>query len=219
MSAFAVAGLVMAFAAVFGAVIYWSHQIQKKRREALQQLATEMRWSFSSEGDDSLLMSMSGFHLFSIGSSRRLTNLMRGSMKDRKATLFDYRYTTGGGKHRHTSHFTVLCLNAGGRPLPRFAIRPEELWHKIGSALGYKDIDFERYPEFSKKYLLRGDDEFQIRDLFRDSVIRFFEQNPGLSAEGNAESLILHRQKGQLKPEDIRGFIELGSRLLLLLRP
>jgi hypothetical protein len=214
MNTFSVAGLAMGAAAIFGAGIYWSYRVQQKRREAIERLAAEMRWSFSPEGDDSLLSTLSGFHLFSQGQSQRLRNLMRGSMKDSKAEVFDYEYATGGGKHRHVHHFTVLHASVAGSPLPRFSLRPEHAFDKIGDRIGYKDIDFESFPEFSKRYFLRGTDEMGIRDLFGARLIQFFETNPGLCMEGESGTLILHRSRGHLKPEEIRGFVEKASQLL-----
>jgi hypothetical protein len=218
MSPFIVAGLIMALAAIFGGIAYWSYQARKKRREALAEVALEMRWTFLSDGDDSLLSSLGGFHLFSMGHSKRFSNVLRGSTEHGGAAIFDYQYTTGGGKNRHTHHYTVLSLSPGGRPLPRFALRPEHVWHKIGAALGYKDIDFENFPEFSKRYLLRGDDEMGIRDLFGARLISFFEKNPGLCLEGEAGSLILYRDGKRLKPEEIRPFVQKGVELSSLLR-
>jgi len=219
MKNFAVAGLVMGAAAIFGAGIYWSHRLQQKRREAMEQLAALMRWSFSAEGDDSLLTSLSAFHLFSQGHSKRLKNLIRGTVKDSKAAVFDYEYTTGGGKNRHTHHFTVLQVNLAGSPLPNFSLRPEHAFDKIGDKIGYKDIDFESFPEFSKGYFLRGKDEMDVRRLFGARLISFFETNPKLCMEGDGGTLIVHRSKGRLKPEEIRPFVEMGMRAVSIMRP
>ena len=219
MSPFIIAGLIMAGAAVFGGIAYASYQAGKKRREALASLALDLHWTFMPDGDDSLRSSLGGFHLFSMGHSKRISNVLRGSMEHGGAAVFDYQYTTGGGKHRHTHHFTVLSLSVGGRPLPRFALRPENVFHKIGAVLGYKDIDFESFPEFSKRYLLRGEDEMAIRSLFGARLIAFFEQHLGLCMEGEAGNLILYRDGKRLKPEEIRPFIEMGSKVLRLVNP
>jgi hypothetical protein len=218
MNTFAMAGLIMGAAALAGGIAYWSRQAQKKRREALEQLAVEMRWSFSSEGDDSLLSSLRGFHLFSKGHSKRLKNLLRGQVRDTSAAVFDYQYTTGGGKNRHASYHTVLCLTLGGRPLPRFSLRPERVFDKIGDIVGYRDIDFESHPAFSKKYFLRGDDEMAIRNLFGAGLISLLEQESGLCMEGEADRILIYRQRGRLKPEEIRPFLQIGERILPLLR-
>jgi hypothetical protein len=218
MNPFIVAGLIMALAAVFGGIAYLSYQARKKRREALAALAIEMRWSFSPEGDDTLRSIMSGFRLFAHGHSKRFTNLMRGSGDNVNTALFDYAYTIGGGKEKHTYRQTVLSLNLGGRPLPRFCLRPERVWDKVETFFGHKDISFDTHPDFSKKYSLRGDDEYQIQKLFSDRLIAFVEKEPGISMEGEGSTLLLYRDRKQLKPEDIRPFLEMGLTVLPLLR-
>jgi hypothetical protein len=219
MNPFNVAALAMGAAAIFGGAIYVRHQVVKKRREALAALALEMRWTFTPGRDDSLLSSLGqGFHLFSLGHSKQVSNVLSGSTGRGRAYLFDYQYSTGEGKNRHTSFHTVLCLGFAGKPLPRFSLRPENILHKIGAAFGYKDINFETAPEFSKRYLLRGDDEMAIRDLFSADVIRFFERETRLCMEGSGANLLLYPARGQLKLEHVRAFVENGERILGLLK-
>lgn len=218
MNTFQLVLVILAAAALAGGMFFWRRRLQEKRHEALQQLAGELRWSFSPERDDSLLAGMSGFRLYAHGRSKRITNIMRGSGDNVGTALFDYAYTVGGGKERHTFRQTVLSLKVGGRPLPRFCLRPEHVWDKMEAFFGHKDIEFETHPNFSKKYSLRGDDEYQIRNFFGERMIAFIESVPGVSMEADGGTLILYRHRKLLKPEEIRAFIEMGSRLSALLR-
>lgn len=219
MERFAVVGLALGAAAVFGGVIYMNHRVQRKRREGLEQAANEMRWSFSPERDEATLASLSELNLFSQGHSKRVTNVMRGKTSHGSAAIFDYTFTVGGGKNQHTESQTVLWLALPGGSLPRFALRPEQVWHKLGSRLGYQDIDFDRHPEFSKRYLLRGEDEPAVRKLFSDRTIMFFEGESGICVEGGGGTLIVYRSRKRVKPEEIRAFLETGARVASLLRP
>jgi len=217
MNTFQLALVILAAAAIWGGIFYWKRRVQQKRREALEPVASELRWSFSPDGGDTLRTSMGGFRLCAHGRSKRFTNLMRGSGENAGTALFDYAYTIGGGKERHTYRQTVLSLNVGGRPLPRFCLRPEHVWDKVEAFFGHKDIAFDTHPDFSKRYSLRGDDEYQIRNFFSDRLISFIEKEPGITMEGDGSTLILYRHRKLLKPEQIRAFIEMGSRLLSLL--
>jgi hypothetical protein len=219
MNPFEIAAFVMAAAVVAGGAFYWRRLVLKKRIEALGRLALEMRWTFSPGRDETLPSSLGqGFHLFSLGHSKRASNVMRGSTSRGRAIIFDYQYTIGRGKERRTSHRTVLCLGFEGKPIPRFALRPENVLHKIGAAFGYRDIDFESFPEFSKRYLLRGEDEMAIRDFFNAGVISFFEREGRLCMEGGDGNILLYPARGQLKPENIRPFLTKGEELLGLLK-
>ncbi|MEC9473853.1 MAG: hypothetical protein VX584_04130, partial [Actinomycetota bacterium] len=70
-------------------------------------------------------------------------------------------------------------LDAEDLQLPTFVIRPENLFHKIGSTFGYQDIDFDAHPTFSKRYLLRGPDEEAIRNTFTDEFLSSYERHKG----------------------------------------
>lgn len=219
MERFAPALFILGAAIVAASFLYFGVWAAKKRREALERAAQMLRLSFSAAGDDALLSSLSGLHLFAIGQSRRMTNLMRGEIRGERVAVFDYRYSVQAGKNRHVRSQTVLCLPLQRPALPSFALRPERAWHKIGSRLGYQDIDFENHPDFSGKYLLRGEDEHAIRRLFSDRVVMFFEQAPQWCVEGAGDRLAIYRDRRLAKPEELRAFVEEGLSVLAYLRP
>ena len=61
------------------------------------------------------------------------------------------------------------------------------MFHKIGQVLGYQDIDFESHPMFSQRYLVRAYDKEGVRRVFSDHVLSYFEQQQGVSTEGDGE--------------------------------
>ncbi len=67
--------------------------------------------------------------------------------------------------------------------LPNFTLRPENLFHKIGQVFGYQDIDFDSHPEFSKRYLLKGENESEVRSTFSADTLAFYESDQKLSTE------------------------------------
>ncbi|MFA4947427.1 MAG: hypothetical protein WC674_02830, partial [Candidatus Krumholzibacteriia bacterium] len=100
-----------------------------------------------------------------------------------------------------------------GRNLPAFTMRPENVFHKLGSMMGYQDIDFESNPVFSKKYLLRGPDDAAIRNAFTSRVLMFFESEPGLCVEADGRKLIVYRHSVRTKPEVLRESLEKGVQI------
>ena len=62
---------------------------------------------------------------------------------------------------------------------------------------GYQDIDFEQAEDFSKQYLLRGEDEARIRGTFNGTVLAFLAGKPGWSVQtrGGAAALFLARTR------------------------
>jgi hypothetical protein len=206
------------FLALLGAIAYLSHRAEKKRTEELKLLAQELGFEFAPAGDGDFLQSLNEFHLFSQGHSHKLSNLMRGTSNNLDVAVFDYKYVTGGGKSSHTWNHSVICFRFDGPPLPASSLRPENIWHKIGSWFGYRDINFESHPAFSKIYLLRGEDENAIRALFTQALLDFYEQKPGLSTEGSGNTLLYYQHAVRLEPQAIRGFMEDGFKALGLYR-
>jgi hypothetical protein len=148
------------------------------------------------------------FFLFGRGRARRTKNLARGRPGKLDATLFDYSFTTGSGKHSHTHRQTVMVFELPGRTVPGFELRPEGVLDKIGAAFGYQDIDLENRPDFSKAYLLRGTDEAEIRRFFQDEIVHHFERHRGWSVEAAGTWVVVYRAGKRVKPDDLRAFVE-----------
>ena len=205
-------------AVIVAVIIIVINYYEKKRREALLNLSRLMGYSFTEKGDKSLQASLNHFHLFSRGHSRKIKNVMTRRSDDTDITVMDYRYTTGGGKNSRTWRQTVILYKCSRLRLPAFTLRPENVFHKIGSAFGYQDINFDTHPTFSKQYLLRGAEEQAVRQLFNGERLAYYERHKGLSTEGADDGLVYYRSSKRVPPEKIRAFIEEGAKVLRLFR-
>ena len=188
--------------------IFW--RMGKKRTEQFALISAELKLNFFPKGSTSLFERLKPFHLFSQGWSRKIKNLMEGEANKVELAIFDYQYTTGGGEHSHTYRQSILFFRSPKLYLPDFSLRPENVFHKIGGAFGYKDIDFETHPIFSKSYLLRGDNEAAIRGLFNNKLLNFIQSQQKISIEGSGDQLIFYRNKNRVKPEEVESFMEEG---------
>ena len=82
---------------------------------------------------------------------------------------------------------------------------------------GYKDIDFEMYSDFSKKFLLMGNNEQKIRSFFTEEIIRFFENHQIYHLESNGEALVIFDKIKLARTDETIAFIDYGSQLAKLL--
>ena len=202
----------------------WQEQQLKKFKDVAEQMGME----FSAKGDSALLESLSAFDLFS-QSGVKITNVLHGDSEqlgygeDFEVRILEHIYSSG----ESTISQTVICFRSSQLSLPDFSMRPEHFFHKIGSVLGYQDIDFESHPtlagtitvaaEFSKEYLLRGKDEQKIRALFTDTVLTFFAAHPDrVLLEGSDDQLILYRSGLRIGPENIPAFMKEGFEVFRL---
>ena len=213
-----------------GLLILRAQKLSEQRLKKLKDFAEQMGMEFSEKGDSALLESLSAFDLFS-KSGVKITNVLYGDSEQLGyGEEFEVRIlecTQDRGEDGQV-HQTVICFRSPHLSLPDFSMRPEHVFHKIASVLGYQDIDFESHPtaaEFSKKYLLRGKDEQKIRVLFTDKVLTFFAAHPDVGnghlpfwhwsqhmvcVEGSGDQLILYRDGIRIKPEDIPAFMKEG---------
>lgn len=184
------------------AVYLFSFLLEKRRSNALQQQAARRGFSFSASGS---LSSIDGFKCMSHGHSHRVNNVATKRYGDVEIKLFDYRYVTGRGKNKSVHRMSVCQLRDPELRLPScFVRRQSAILDRIGSMFGGQDINFDQDPEFSKAFVLQGDDEQDTRSLFSLRLRRVFSRFAGqtLMFECIASSLCLHRRK-RFRPNKI----------------
>lgn len=201
-----VIGIIVFLVIVFAIIKH----LEKVRREALEKFATELSLDFHPFGHDELHSKVQGFKLFNSGHSRKMTNVILGETDLVNVAIFDYRYTTGSGKHQHTHHQTVVSMESKSLDIPSFTMRPESLLDWFGSALGFQDIDFDEHPQFSKMFVLKGENEAAIRNFFDMEILDFFAERKGITFEGFPGQFIYFKGGRTTKPDDMRTYLEEG---------
>jgi len=196
------------------AMLVWRGVSESTRKKKIEALSYTLGFEYSAE-DPTLLESEIGtLPLFSRGRRRRAMNVLRRRESDGEAVLFDYRYTTSSGKNSHTHHQTVLAVRRQGLDLPAFELRPENVLLRVAAAFGYQDIDFEAFPEFSRRYVLRGKDEAAVRQVFTPALLQTLERRPGWSLEATGTSIIVYRQGKRPKPEALHTFLTASQEIV-----
>jgi hypothetical protein len=188
--------------------IVWAIKQERKRKEAMRVFAESNGFSFVETADGPGEVGLPEIELFGRGHSKRMTNIMAGEVGGSQVRVLDYRYTTGSGKNSSTSNQTIVAITTGDAGLPDFTLAREHFFHKIGQVFGYQDIDFDRFPEFSKKYLLRGANEGAIRAVFTRRLIDAYINKLDCNVEARDGWLFVHQQGKRIKPELIQPKIE-----------
>src|SRR5687768_731089 len=204
---------VILFAVIIGGVIVLAKRATAARAAALRDTATRIGWSFREEVPFAKVPNLDRFELFRTGHSKKLRNLMTSPAADPRAVLFEYSYTVSGGKSQQTFRQTIFYATSDALTLPSFSLRPENFLHRIAGAFGYKDIDLDSRPEFSRMFLLRGDHEAQVRAVFTDPVAEFLEAHGGTCVAGEGHEVLFWRPGRVVKPEDLETFIADGFEL------
>ena len=207
---------VVGFIALVVGILIITHVQAKKRTEALQRVANALDMRFGAEKRNPDELGLAHMNLFSKGHARKAYNVMSGQFADADCILFDYRYTTGGGKHSTTHVQTVVAFRVPGAQIPQFVCKPEHFFHKFADMFGFEDINFEEYPRFSEAYRLNGENEARIRTIFNANVIQLLEAETiqPWSVDGAGDWLVVHRAGVTVKPDDCSEFLLASTTLL-----
>jgi len=163
---------------MFGAVavlvvvgIVYAVMRARRRREQMQALAAKWGFRYFPQDPWGLPTWYATLDLFTHGHSRRADNVMSGEVDGRTVVCFDYRYTTGSGKNSHTHHHqaVVYLLPIQAPPL---RMRPESVFDRVASWVGWDDIDFES-DEFSRRYYVASQDRRFAYDIFHAQLIDY----------------------------------------------
>lgn len=203
--------VLLAFILIGLAAWYAEVQGEKRRTEQLGESAGRLGFEFEAEPDAEFSTRIAGFSLLAEGHARKARNVARRRISDLNVALFDFRYTTGGGKTSHTWKQTVLLIESGRLRLSDFTLRPKGFWDGVAATLGKRSIELEAYPSFAASYRLDGSDRDQVSALF-EPVAGYFLKNKDWWIEGHEDQLLVYRRAQRLNPDaaQIAAFLRKG---------
>lgn len=199
---------------ILAAVLAW--QIRKRRTAArtqgLRRQSLLMGFSFDegptrlgsadlSRIDSALSGSLATMHVFQRGRRRQISNLMSSAGDSgRLDWLFDFSFVKGTGRSQHTVRQTVIGCTFRDREFPRLTLQPEGL---IARLFDRADIDFDQDPEFSKRYLLKGDDAAEVRRHFSPYVRSMLLEKRDWIVEAVGNCVFICREGRLVDPQDL----------------
>ena len=141
-----------------------------QRQKRLENLATENNYQYNSQVDWNTIY-LKKFQFFEIRPIERKYNCLKGTFEDLNISweISDITFNEGQAFTAETFNTTIMILKLNQK-IPIFSMEKEgvlgKIFDKVMAFTGYKDIDFEMYPDFSNKFLLKGNDESEIRPFF-----------------------------------------------------
>ncbi|NND33773.1 MAG: SulP family inorganic anion transporter [Saprospiraceae bacterium] len=187
------------------------------RQVHLKVLADKLGATFDSHVDWNTSY-LRNFQFFEIRPIERKDNCIRGAFEKLEVQweIADVTFNEGAAFSAEVYHSTVMTIRLP-KQLPKFVMQKEGVFDKIFDRVmafsGYRDIDFQFYPTFSKRILLMGENEDKIRKFFTAGIIEFFESEPVQHIECNGEALLIFI-KMKLAPTDaVEEVIDFSKRL------
>lgn len=194
-----------------------------QRQKRLRNLATRNDYQYNSQADWNTVY-LKNFHFFEIRPIEGKSNTLRGTYEDLNVSweIADVTFNEGQAFTAETFNTTLMVLKLN-KKIPVFTLDKEGVFERIFDRVmaftGYKDIDFAIYPDFSKKFLLKGNNESDIRSFFTDDIIRFFENHQMYHLESNGEALLIFNKIKLARTDETLEFISFGEELATLLDP
>lgn len=184
-----------AFIALAIVMIVYGISAARKRRELLSAWAGKAGLAFNEGRDDRFRDRFPAFSALRSGDQNRYAyNIMTGAWGDRPLTAFDYHYETTStdskGDRRTTSHMFSAIILGSGVTLDTLTIRPEGFLDRIGSLLGFEDINFES-AEFSRRFRVSAERRKWAFDVLHPRAIEFLLAQPPFSLQMDRAQIIV----------------------------
>lgn len=192
-----------------------------QRQKRLRNLATEKGFQFSSQVDWKTDY-FKKFHFFEIRPIERKYNSLKGSFLGMGISweITDITFNEGQAFTAETFNTTLMVLRLN-KKIPVFSMEKEgvlgKIFDRVMAFTGYKDIDFEMYPDFSKKFLLMGNNESEIRTFFTEEIVRFFENQQIYHIESNGNALLIFDKIKLARTDETIAFLDYGEKLATIL--
>ena len=189
----------------------------RERLRKIEEQARSLGWTFRRQptsADNNLPV---GCYLAETGRDPAVSNVLEVARTDElNFILFDFKYTVGYGKSQRTSHQTIARVRSPLLKLPSFLLFPETIFSKIAKVFGQTDVNFPDSPEFSDRYILRGQDEAALHAIFSPALRQALEPLEHLTIEGADDVLFIFRVERRIKAEELVARIEEDKKILAL---
>lgn len=205
---------------VFVIAVIVGRRSDSRRQAALARVAAELGMGFTPE-DNALLSQFGGFAFIPHRKWSQVTSVMRGTIRGSPVVLFDYYVTWGGegSSDIRTVRLTVAAFDLTSKPLPVFEAQGGQnnwLTRLLGKGSGDKVIDFPEDPDFTRGFLVTGDDAQAVRRLLGPVARSFLtQQRTEWMFRSNGRWLLMSRGHKRPRPGDYRAFVGEASEAML----
>ncbi len=190
-----------------------------KRQIRLQKMAINNGWSFEREVDWNTSY-LRNFHFFDSRPIEMKSNSLQGLDTNNNAhwEIADIVFDEGALLALEVYQTTVQVVKLPSS-IPKFIIDKEGLFDKMFDRVkvfsgSNPDIDFKKFPRFSGKFLLSGENEEEIKSFFTKKLIGFLEQNEIHHIESNGEALMIFKYLHIARTDEVANMLNFALELL-----
>ncbi|WP_109832387.1 SulP family inorganic anion transporter [Reichenbachiella versicolor] len=185
-----------------------------KHQQYLNKIADMNHWRFL----PGKTISFEDFEGFSFSNSSKIVyaqNIISGEYEGERIIYSEIIYDKTLDTKSADSRLSALLIQSE-KNLPVFTVEKEDFFDKVTDLAYQQDIDFDEYPVFSNKFVLKGPNEEEIRDFFHRGLIRKIEENPHFHIESNGKAIILYSFEEEEEKVSLNELIRFGKILALI---
>lgn len=138
------------------------------------------------------------------------------SKKEGVFKVIDVEFYEGEFIAKEVVRSTMLYTEVN-KTIPTFSIHREGLLELIYHYAGFKDIKIEKEPEFSKKFYIKGENDFAIQQLITPELAAFLLENPNFHIESNGTALLIFTKERLAGVNEIKKMKQFTNELTQLL--
>ena len=145
-------------------------------------------------------------------------NILTRYDAEERIDVSDLTLTAGAMHDKEDILVTVVHVSEVDHHIPDFALEPEGLISKFSELVGGKDIDYNEYPIFSKKYYLRSNFEKETHDFFSEPIIRFLENREEMHIECHKNKLLFYKKRDIIGSHEIEYVVKFAEEFVSLIQ-
>ena len=178
-----------------------------KRQKNIQKISEEMHYAY----DAFSAIEMEELPQFGYFKTRKIDKVSNVLSND-NCTIFDVQFSEGEMIAKQVIKATMLHIHTQ-KEVPNFTLDKEGIFEYLYHFAGFKDINLERHPDFSKRFYLLGKNEAKIRTFFTDELILFLESNKQYHIEASKVGLLIFSNERLASVKELKALAYFGASL------
>ncbi|MDA9289885.1 SulP family inorganic anion transporter, partial [Polaribacter sp.] len=178
-----------------------------KRQKNIQKISEEMHYSY----DAFSAIEMEELPQFGYFKTRKIDKVSNVLSND-DCTIFDVQFSEGEMIAKQVIRATMLHIHTQ-KEVPNFTLDKEGIFEYLYHFAGFKDINLEKHPDFSKRFYLLGKNEAKIRTFFTDELILFLESNKQYHIEASKVGLLIFSNERLASVKELKALAYFGASL------
>lgn len=135
-----------------------------------------------------------GFSIFDLGDYELIENILKKVNQTDETYIFDYKYATSNQATQLATQ-RVVFIKFSNDLLYNFDLKPESFYDKLKQTIGYEDIDFADFKEFSKRYALHSLERKKIEKFFPHELMKILAKKDGVFIESRKNCLLIYKKE------------------------